>query len=367
MSDYKIERIQVTNFRNLNPDVVTFKPGINCIFGLNGNGKTNLLEALYVLTHRKSFRKNSSFPQYLSMDGDTPQIIINSAFRDENGELCSYSSRLESNGSTWSINGKSGKKKLKADTVFINPFDSYSFYNNSAFRRNWFDHHISLIDSDYQKVLKKYQSALRQRNALLSKKMNGYKDMILSLDEQLSEASFIITQKRELFITQIRDFLQYSFARIFSQQHLLDLKLQTPFSGQTIDIIKEKFTEKLAKDEVIGHTTIGIHRDDFQFIFDGMNALEYCSLGQQKMSYLSLIFAYIELFRYKFKAYPIVLIDDVSGELDAQRWANLISYMGDKDFQVLITTANEGFKQELAKIENVNQIMVDQGRIYTVQ
>jgi DNA replication and repair protein RecF len=70
------------------------------------------------------------------------------------------------------------------------------------------------------------------------------------------------------------------------------------------------------------------------------------------MSYLSLIFAYIELFRYKFNSYPIVLIDDVSGELDSRRWRNLIHYLEAKNFQVMITTANESFKNELEKINN---------------
>ena len=81
------------------------------------------------------------------------------------------------------------------------------------------------------------------------------------------------------------------------------------------------------------------------------------------MSYLSLIFAYIELFRYKFSSYPIVLIDDVSGELDSRRWKNLIEYLEAKNFQVIITTANENFKQELEKIKNSNKIYVDGGSI----
>ena len=116
---------------------------------------------------------------------------------------------------------------------------------------------------------------------------------------------------------------------------------------------------------MIGHTSYGIHKDDYLFEFDGVNAYDYCSLGQQKMSYLSLLFAYIELFRYKFTAYPIVLIDDVSGELDASRWARLIQYLKDAEFQVLITTANEKFREELEKIEGttVMRIRITQGAI----
>ena len=81
------------------------------------------------------------------------------------------------------------------------------------------------------------------------------------------------------------------------------------------------------------------------------------------MSYLSLVFAYIELFRYKFNSYPIVLIDDISGELDKDRWQKLVDHLDKKKFQVLITTANESFKNKLEKIKDVRKIYISSGKI----
>ena len=72
----KIQKLQVTNFRNLEPDIISFSPNINCILGENGNGKTNILEALYYISYRKSFRKNTSFPQIISIDCEEPEIIF---------------------------------------------------------------------------------------------------------------------------------------------------------------------------------------------------------------------------------------------------------------------------------------------------
>jgi DNA replication and repair protein RecF len=92
-----------------------------------------------------------------------------------------------------------------------------------------------------------------------------------------------------------------------------------------------------------------------------MNSTDFCSLGQQKMSYLSLLFAYIELFRYKIGSFPIVLMDDVSGELDQARWENLVRYLGNADFQTLITTANDAFRRELERIEGTKKIFVSSG------
>ncbi len=368
MNSFKIQRLQVTNFRNLRPDIVEFSPGINCIFGSNGNGKTNLLEALFVLTHRKSFRKNTSFPQFLSIDGDNPEVIINSLFQsEETNEKVSYSSKLERNGSIWSMNGKPTKKKVDVETVFINPFDSYSFHNQPAFRRTFIDQHLSIINSEYKRELLKFSQILRQRNALLSMKPKGYVDQIIALDEQFCEKSEYILRQRELFISELNPFCRESFQKVFSQGHELKLSMETNFAKQNKNEIKNFYLKNLQKDGAIGHTHYGVHRDDFVFLFDEKNAFEFCSLGQQKMGYLSLIFAYIELFRYKFKAYPIVLIDDVSGELDSTRWANLVGYLDKQKFQVLITTANEGFRDELDKLATIKQIMVEAGHFQIVQ
>jgi len=97
-----------------------------------------------------------------------------------------------------------------------------------------------------------------------------------------------------------------------------------------------------------------------------LNSVDFCSLGQQKMSYLSLLFAYIELFRYKIGSFPIVLMDDVSGELDKSRWENLVQYLGKGKFQTLITTANEAFKNELEKVEGTKKIIVTSGLVKNV-
>ena len=93
-------------------------------------------------------------------------------------------------------------------------------------------------------------------------------------------------------------------------------------------------------------------------INNGFNSLEFASIGQQKISYLSLLFAYIDLFRYKFSSYPVVLIDDMSSELDDKRWHMLIKYIRKRDFQVFLTTANSYFKEKLYKIRNVKRFNI---------
>ena len=152
-----------------------------------------------------------------------------------------------------------------------------------------------------------------------------------------------------------------AFATEFLYAALRSATSENAFTQTSPDKIYYFYRQQELKDLKAGLTTAGVHRDDYIFNFNGINSYEFCSLGQQKMSFLSLLFAYIELFRYKFKTYPIVLIDDVSGELDMLRWKNLLNYLGDMPFQALVTTANENFRFEIEKIAKAKSFEIKNG------
>ncbi len=364
MSTLKILKLKATNFRNLNSDIISFSTGINCILGRNGNGKTNVLEAVYYLATRKSFRKNTSFPQLLSFDCEQPEILLTSLLSDPSKSTpIGYSAKIGEKVSQWYLDNSPVKKRPEIKVVFINPFDSFNFMNSASFRRNWFDTHIGMVDKEYKRDLKKYTDSLRFRNALLSKKPAHYNQQIAAIDPELARLSVSLTNKRLLFLQSIKNYCADTFRKIFSEEHELTIELEGQFMGLSAEKIHQQLTLGLEKDRIIGHTHYGIHKDDYQINFDGLNAYEFCSLGQQKMSYLSLIFAYIELFRYSFSSYPIVLIDDVSGELDSFRWQRLIDYLKQSEYQVLITTANEKFKEELEKIDGANKLYITHGSV----
>lgn len=360
---YKIQKLQVTNFRNLQPDVIDFGPKINCILGENGNGKTNILEALYVLATKKSFRKNSSFPQFLSIDGEKAEIIFSSVFQDNEDKRFGYSAKYDKDNASYYLDGKPSKKRVPISLVFVNPSDTYQFHTVASFRRNWFDSHISLLDADYKKVLNRYNSLLRHRNTLLSKKPPKFREQISAIDPQFAQYSVEITKKRKQFIQEIEAFCSQTFKDVFSEEHELNVTLDTRIQGMNETEVLQYLGTQREKEEAMGFTKYGIHKDDYVLLFDQLNSFDYCSLGQQKMSYLSLLFAYIALFRYKFMSFPIVLIDDVSGELDRDRWRRLVEFLEKSEFQVLITTANEKFKEELDKIQDAHKIFVTSGSV----
>lgn len=362
MNQIILKKVQITNFRNLSNQIISFSEGINCIFGNNGNGKTNLLEAIHYLINKKSFRKNTSFPQILNVECEKPEILFSSLFTEEDKNIA-YTGKVSNLENEWYYNNNLTKKKVRVNTLFINPFDSFNFHSTASFRRSWFDQHFSMLSSEYKSVLSKFNQALRFRNNLLSKKPQNFKEQILAINDQFAEYTFDLIKYRNKFLKELKEYCMFTFKIIFDETHELEIELESKFLSMSQAQIKEFYEKSLENDALLGHTRNGAHRDDYIFNFDGFNSYEFCSLGQQKMSFLSLLFAYIELFRYKFNAYPMVLIDDVSGELDERRWKNLIGYLQAKKFQVLITTANENFKKELEKIEEATKIFITDGSI----
>ena len=365
MLPLEILSLRVRNFRNLLGMPIEFGPKINCILGENGNGKTNILEAIHVLSTRRSFRKKTSFPQFLSVDGEEPEIIFSSLI-NERGEKVSYSARLTPSSFELFQNGKPFKKKPKLPLVFINPFDASNFYSKASERRRWVDLHLGQLDREYAKNLRRYQTLLKFRNALLEGRQKYSKEQLRALDIDFVKVSQILTLSRERFLREITPYYDRIFRDIFSKSHSVSLHLETKVSSEDPEKLKSLLVENFAKDLRARFTTYGPHKDDYLLLFDGLNSVDFCSLGQQKMSYLSLLFAYIELFRYKIGSFPIVLMDDVSGELDKSRWENLVQYLGKGKFQTLITTANEAFKDELEKIEGTRKIVVTSGLVKNV-
>lgn len=356
--DYKLKKIYLKNYRNIDQKLFEFTPFINCIFGENGNGKTNILEAVYFLSNKKSFRKNTDFSKIISINGENLEFIISVLLEKEKQDF-SFSLKQTSKKSFWSLNGKNIRSKPKLfQTIFVSPFESNFFHINSSFRRNWFNTHLSLFSEDYKKNLKKYNKLLKFKNNLLSKKERSFRKQIKILDKELSLLNFELTQFKLKFIEDLNLTLTETFKTIFSEDSFLNLSLKSKIKGKSKEEIFNILQENREKDEILGHSKEGIHRDDYVLYYNRLNAYEYCSLGQQKMSFISILFAYIELFRYKFTYFPMLLIDDISSEFDKVRWEKLINYLERKEFQILITTANENFKNELSKISKVSIINI---------
>jgi DNA replication and repair protein RecF len=122
----------------------------------------------------------------------------------------------------------------------------------------------------------------------------------------------------------------------------------------------------LLKDGILGYTSYSVHKDDYTLLLNGLNSLDYASLGQQKISYMSLFLAALEVFKKKYEAYPVLLIDDMSSELDNERWQGLLAYLANVDIQVFITTANENFLTKMKDIKHSKCYKVEYGKVLLI-
>jgi DNA replication and repair protein RecF len=361
MSDFYLEKFKCENLRNLKDRIVTFSPSLNLIYGENGNGKTNLLEGIYLLTEKKSFRKNTSFPQFINIEGEKSEIYLQALLYFQSQQTLSLKIYPDSR-ETWINNKREKKLPSNWKSLFVNPFDAHQFFQSSQFRRAWLDNSLSLVDENYRKILAKFTKILKQRNALLGYPRTSSNQLQLyALDEIFCTSAVELDVERFQLLGELNKLITPTFKVIFQDNHELKLTLQGQTHQWDIEKLLKALKESEIKDFSTHQTHLGPHRDTPHFLFDGFNAVEYCSLGQQKMSFMALQFAIIELFRYKNRIYPIVLIDDVSGELDYKRWQNLMQYLNQSAYQVILTTANRDFRSEFKKSSQVHLIEMNQG------
>lgn len=364
---HRIHKLSLINFRNLSPSILEFSPGINYISGRNGHGKTNILEAIYYLCYRKSFRKNTSFPQIVNINAENLEIYFSAVIEDTESRLTPYSGKINSVQSSWTLNNKNIKNRPHLPCVFINPFDSYEFHHTQKWRRDFFDHLMEDLYPNYSIERKRYQKALKQKNILLQKRTYQFKQQVQQLNKIIAEQHIVLIRYRINFLKQINPLITQSFKQLFSREHYLLLEYETMCPSENTEVLAKFLNENLELEVEAGRSKYGAHLDNYHLLFDQLNALEFCSLGQQKMGFLSLIFAYIELFRYNRSTYPLVLIDDVSGELDRTRWDNLMQMLEDNCFQVFITSANEDFGRELMTRGGVRSLSVVEGAVDQTQ
>ncbi len=365
MKQIFLEKLYFKNFRNLDENTLNFSPRINCIFGKNGNGKTNILEAIYYLIYRKSFRKKSYYSQLLNYNGENPEFIIKTLFANDENKL-QYSLKVDEKETQFYLNSKREKKKADIHAIIINPFDSFLFFNRTSERRDWINHALSEVDDEYKKVLRDFNKALKMRNALLAK-FYGPEDIFEKqarvLDQQLAKSSVLIIKKRKEFLDALRPKIEENFIQIFNTPHRIQIRYVSEIENMSEDEVFHFYNDSVANDRLQKSTRRGLHLDDYEISIDNQPAGEFGSVGQQKVSYLSLLFAYVGYLEERAGTLPIMLIDDISGELDSVCWKNLLEYLETKKLQVFITTANDAFREELSQIEGGNRLLVENGEI----
>ena len=327
----KIKSVQLKNFRNYEELFVQFEEGLNVLVGKNAQGKTNLLESIFLCAIGKSPRTNKdkemiSFHQHLAKVTTT----VENHGGKQNIEifLFDYQKKAIKIGGLPIL--KMGELMGHLHAVYFSPEELKLVKDSPQERRRFLDISLSQFDKQYFYALSKYNQILSQRNELLKTKQNQIQDTIGIWNEQLAIVGAKIIQFRMDFVEKL------SIKASQTQKYLTEEKENLVLSysglvGKTTKEIQEKllkaYKESLEKDLQLGYTTIGPHRDDMKIMLNDIDVRYYGSQGQQRTVALALKLAELEIFKDQTGVYPVLLLDDVLSELDVQRREKLLQYV----------------------------------------
>lgn len=358
-----LQKLQLKNFRNYSEASLNFSPGINVLLGQNAQGKTNLLESIYVLATARSHRtaNDRELIRFGNSDADIKGLVHR---RSDDLPL-----ELEL--------GKRGKKarvnhleqaKLsqyigQLNVILFSPEDLSLVKGSPTGRRRFIDMEFGQIAPRYLHDLTAYRDVLKQRNHYLkSLSMQKTNDRVYLdvLSEQLSLFGGSIIVQRQKFLTDLEKYAQELHLSITQGQEQLSFEYDSKLkdikdrSEQELQQIMDTQLKTQYEKEIFqGTTLIGPHRDDIKFLINGKNVQTYGSQGQQRTTALSVKLAEIDVMKEQTGEYPLLLLDDVLSELDGQRQTHLLKTIQNKVQTFLTAPAMNDVARNLIKAPKI--------------
>lgn len=356
-----VKSVEFSNFRNYDHLQLHFDEGTNILYGDNAQGKTNILEGVYLSGTTKSHKgsKDKEMIQFEKEESHIRSIV------KKNEKEYQIDMHLRRNGTKGVAVNKVPIKKASElfgilNIVFFSPEDLNIIKNGPSERRRFIDCELCQLDKLYLSDLSRYNKVLNQRNKLL-KDINYKHDLIETLpmwDVQLLEYGRNIIKKRKEFISEINGIVKDIHSKISGGKEELTL-LYEP----NIDDIffEDELLKNKNRDLKLCQTTVGPHRDDILFSIKGIDIRKYGSQGQQRTSALSLKLSEIDFVKKSINSTPVLLLDDVLSELDSNRQNYLLNSI--TDIQTMITcTGLEEFVRNRFQINKVFQVV--NGRVF---
>ena len=329
-----IKNIKINNFRNYKQEKIDLEDNINVFFGENAQGKTNIIEAIFLCSMGKSFRAKKD-KEMIRLGEDRAEIEIEYQKLDREGKI-----KIEiSNKKSITINGIKIKKLSELlgniNIVIFTPDDINILKGGPQNRRRFLDIMISQLKPNYMYNLNLYLKTLEQRNNYLRQIKEEKKDenLLEIWDEKLVEYAEIIYKYRNNFIKKIQEKLEIIHPTITDKKEEIKIEYKTECKTKEeyLNLLKQR--RKL--DIIKGYTTKGIHRDDFVIYINNKELNIYGSQGQHRTAILSLKLSELNIVKDEIGENPILLLDDFMSELDQKRIHNFLEKI--KDTQVIIT------------------------------
>lgn len=360
-----LKKIELHNFRNYESLMTRFYKGINIIYGDNAQGKTNLLESIYVLGLTKSHR--SFIDDNLIKNGCESLMIkgiVSGGLFDKELQIT-----IDNKSKGYKIDDNSIKKVSdyisNMNIIIFYPDDLETLKGSPQLRRKYLNTELSQLYNSYYVVLNDYNKLLKMRNEYLKKMFKGqdvdmnYFDIITSY---LIEKAIIIYQMRYKFIEKINETCGQIYKDImgiedFHIEYVSNMKIDDMKDPKLKDKLFEQYKKQLSYEQRVCITTIGPHKDDFNFMVGENNLKLYGSQGQQRIAVLTLKLAEIPIFKKYKETTPILLLDDVFSELSDDKKNNLIKYIS-KDIQTIITTT---------ELNNLDSKLVKKAKLFKIE
>ncbi len=363
-----LKRFVAQGFRNIDNCDISFKPGVNLLYGNNAQGKTNVIEGIYLFARGKSFRAREDKELYeFGKDGYRIFVEYEDNLGDNTLELASFGRERRRRKNSYPL--KSVRELVgNIRCVLFYPDDLSLVKESPEYRRAFLNIAIGQLDKVYIDCYSKYKIALDNRNCILKNASKGkfYDDNELIMwSYQMAEYAKDIYLKRIDYIKKLEVYAKEVLFDISDTKEELSFLYNGDIEGEdSRDIICEKykkvFTENIEKEKIVGTTLYGVHRDDLEILINGVSARSFASQGQQRSIVLAMKIAEGDVCKSVCSEYPIYLFDDVLSELDEKRKRYVLSRVKEK--QIIITSCDEEMLLTLAD----NVIYVEGGK-YSVR
>lgn len=363
-----LRRLHIINFKSIAAASLEFSDKVNCFVGLNGMGKTNLLDAIHYLSFTKS---HLGITDTLAVKRGSDAAILDALYLPTQGDEKHILLQIRPGQKKILKRNKKEYPRLSEHIgafplTIISPQDYQLIQGASEERRRFVDMQLSQQDALYLNALSQYNAALEQRNSLLKGAQSS--DALLDvLDQQLDRYAHYIWDKRRRFVEEFIPYFRSYYSSIAIEYDEVAIEYSSCLSereGRLYDLL----VANRGRDRLLGYTQQGIHRDDLTMTLGGELVKRVGSEGQRKTFLISLKLAQYKLLAHNSKERPLLLLDDIFDKLDAIRVARIIELVGGEDFgQIFITDTNRKHLDEIVHSwgEDYKLFLVDQGDIQT--
>lgn len=361
-----LESLEAQNFRNLHGKI-NCGHHLNIIFGENGQGKTNWLEAIYLLATTKSF-KTARLNEVIKFDEEL--AIVRGTVHQ--GEDINRVLQVAMQGNTKSLSVNNKKETVQRflgqlHAVVFNSDELEIVRGNPEARRKFLDGGIVSIYPPFVQTLADYNRVIRQKNSLLQSardsefSLEKTAELLQPWNEQLIALAARIYKARIRFVERLNETLE---KKLFGREEI-SIRYASALEGKGdlndyANLIAERLKLRVQAELVSGYALIGTHRDDLDILFDGHDLRKFGSSGQQRSALLVLQLANLSVYHAQHGEYPLFLLDDIDAELDYKRIGQLLEFLEDKT-QTFVTTSKESFTEKFG--QNAQVFTVSNGKV----